>query len=868
MTVAQLEQMLGTERAAHKSDIEIARKISDVELSERLTDLALGQLSKQFAGGSQPAMALLLLADRSSFLDPPANELPVTPAPDAATQQHLLEAAKRFAVQTLPNLPNLLATRTTFSFDDSPQEVTKGGYPERIGLHSVGSSKAEVSVWNEKERPLARTGYASSPAQSGLTTWGEFGSLLLIILSDSSEGRMVWSHGENTAAGVVAVFQYEVPKAASHYEINTPVQQIQHSTASNRWASDGGTSATVTTATIHNKPGYKGTLWVDPATGTIVRVTLVADLKGDSSFERIAILVDYGLVQIANKTLICPVRSLALASAPATVNASLKGAATEWLNENLFNGYHMFASTSRILTEQSAAAVPPAPSSTENAPNIHASPAAGEKSPPGSASTPSLPQQAATPSVEVPSGVLATAPIAKVENAEQNAASNEAGSMSEQPQAANPTLTAPAPATITASRPEPTSPSTVPSVSEAKPQYSAPPIDIHVNRVLLPVVVRDKQGRTVADLKKEDFQVLDEGKPRSISAFNVEKRGSSGSESAPGAEFDRNPQVTVNKANQSSILPERVTVLLFDDLHLTYDDTTYVQQAASKALDGVLSGSDVAAVVSMSGKINSGLTRDRAKLQDAIVSIRPEGINRTYKDDCPKIDYYQADLIENKHDPEAHLDVVSQIMQVCNPGTPQDVAERLADAAARSALALGRQDILVTYATLREIVRRMAKLPGQRSLLLVSDGFLPVEEEARYEESQLLDLAARSDVIINAIDARGLYTTSLTASDDMRGRSPAKVQDYRQRSKSIQEQAMGELADGTGGTFFHNNNNLDAGFKAITQAPEVVYMLELPLDGVKANDSYHPLKVKVDREGTTVQTRRGYLMPKEEKSKK
>ena len=85
MTVAQLEQMLSTEKAAHKSDIEIARKISDVELSERLTDLALGELSKKFAGGSQPAMALLLLADRSSFLDPPAKELPATPAPDAAT---------------------------------------------------------------------------------------------------------------------------------------------------------------------------------------------------------------------------------------------------------------------------------------------------------------------------------------------------------------------------------------------------------------------------------------------------------------------------------------------------------------------------------------------------------------------------------------------------------------------------------------------------------------------------------------------------------------------------------------------------------------------------------------------------------------
>ena len=78
---------------------------------------------------------------------------------------------------------------------------------------------------------------------------------------------------------------------------------------------------------------------------------------------------------------------------------------------------------------------------------------------------------------------------------------------------------------------------------------------------------------------------------------------------------------------------------------------------------------------------------------------------------------------------------------------------------------------------------------------------------------------------------------------------------------------MGELADGTGGTFFHNNNNLDAGFKAITQAPEVVYMLELPLEGVKANGSFHRLKVEVDREGTTVQTRRGYFIPKPEKRK-
>ena len=175
----------------------------------------------------------------------------------------------------------------------------------------------------------------------------------------------------------------------------------------------------------------------------------------------------------------------------------------------------------------------------------------------------------------------------------------------------------------------------------------------------------------VADLKKEDFQVFDEGKPRSISAFNRRETWfESKSQSATAAESDQQAPAHGNAATQSSILPERITVLLFDDLHLTYEDMTYVQKAASNALDGILSGSDVAAVVSTSGKINSGLTRDRAKLQDAIMSLRPEGIYRTDKADCPNIDYYQADLIENKHDHEALQDVVSQIMNVCNPRNP------------------------------------------------------------------------------------------------------------------------------------------------------------------------------------------------------
>jgi VWFA-related protein len=79
---------------------------------------------------------------------------------------------------------------------------------------------------------------------------------------------------------------------------------------------------------------------------------------------------------------------------------------------------------------------------------------------------------------------------------------------------------------------------------------------------------------------------------------------------------------------------------------------------------------------------------------------------------------------------------------------------------------------------------------------------------------------------------------------------------------------MSELAYGTGGSFFHNSNDLAAGLKTVTDAPEVMYILELSLDGVKPDGAYHRVTVKVDREDLQIQARQGYSAPKQEKNKK
>jgi hypothetical protein len=353
VTVAQLEQALATISAGHKPDVEIARQIASTKLSERLTEPTLGRLKAHLDTGSQAALALQLLADQSAFLDPPPSELPGTSVPDDATQQRMLEATRNYVARTLPRLPNFLATRSIRRYDDSPQESKKSGWPVRLGLHLVDTSDRQISVWDERGSLPS----AVWQEQSGLISNGEFGSTLGMILADTGQGKMTWSHWEQIAGDPAAVFQYSVPRSASNYEVigyQQPVAEYANLTGRQGVAGIGaqlsGRSSNIS-PTI-TKPGYHGSLWLDPATGTILRITIEADAKGGAPFQRASILVEYGPVQIGDSRFMCPVRSVALYEAIAPAQANLSDAPTEWLNIILFTGYHRFGSTIKILTDK------------------------------------------------------------------------------------------------------------------------------------------------------------------------------------------------------------------------------------------------------------------------------------------------------------------------------------------------------------------------------------------------------------------------------------------------------------------------------------------------------------------------------------
>ena len=349
VTVEQLEQVLS---AAHdKQDAEVARELSDLTLTERLSSTRLLACLAGLRGG-KARQALVALADASAFLNPPPAEISVDAPPDHNAQQRMTSLALEYLNKTLPNLPNFYATRTTVHYQETPRFEKGDTKITYQPLHIADTVKDTLLYRNGNEVVEPDTGKHKrrKADEPYLVTWGTFGPLLRGAIDTIfvAPGALLWRRWEKGAGKSLAVFGYVIPEEKSSYR-----------TGGCCLPDGDGTIA------FHHRAGYHGEIAIDPTTGAILRLELIFDLKSTTPDTRSEVMIEYGPVEIAGKSYICPVRSVSISRgrSVAVLSETLNGREKiQWyetfrtygpyatvLNDITFDSFHMFRADSHML---------------------------------------------------------------------------------------------------------------------------------------------------------------------------------------------------------------------------------------------------------------------------------------------------------------------------------------------------------------------------------------------------------------------------------------------------------------------------------------------------------------------------------------
>jgi VWFA-related protein len=406
----------------------------------------------------------------------------------------------------------------------------------------------------------------------------------------------------------------------------------------------------------------------------------------------------------------------------------------------------------------------------------------------------------------------------------------------------------------------PPPPKSSPEQKPAAPSEEPQDIDvvkITTNLVQIDAVVTDRRGKHVTDLRPDEVEMLENGKPQKISDFSYIKidRAAAAAEPAKRAEPANVPGPTRPLRREQV---QRTIALVVDDLRMSHDSVRFTKEALKKFLNEQMQPNDLVALILTAGGMGSlqQFTSNKQQLYAAVDKLKwvPRIGNSAQAMASIKqetLNIGERNVLDNTNE----LDDLNQM----------------------------RKDLFAvgTLGALNYLVHGLSEMPGRKSIILFSDGFQILNASDPAGNSRLLtslqlllDLANRASVVINTIDVRGLATFGLMATDNTWNMSIEQIEQKlsQRRANFIDSQTgLNYLATQTGGQAIRNSNDVSGGVQSIMDDQAGYYLIgyrpdDATFDSEKGRAKFHRLSLKVKRAGKyTVRMRTGFYGVTDEK---
>jgi VWFA-related protein len=373
--------------------------------------------------------------------------------------------------------------------------------------------------------------------------------------------------------------------------------------------------------------------------------------------------------------------------------------------------------------------------------------------------------------------------------------------------------------------------------------------------VQLNVVAVNRKGKPIEDLKKEDFALLDNGKPQNISLFESLFR-TSGNSMDPTAEAANilAPNVFGNRLRHADELPGSVTVVLFDALNTSFSDQAYARTQILAFLRQ-LQPQDHVAIYLLTNRLSviNEFTQDSKSLLQAIERFQSFPSLMLANSSQP----LQSAQDYGGGDPKAAVHLA---------GLMNDMNSKLSDVSNAN-----RVDI--TAQAIEAIANHVAGTPGRKSLVWVSGGFpisisfdsnenSPVDSQAQNFTPQVERLARalnQSNLAIYPVDARGLLIGGEFEASSSHPFSHDNPPVHNLGEGQSEYLTMNLLADRTGGHAFINTNDIKGAIRRTIADSRFTYAIGYYPDHGEWHGQYHNLVLRVKKSGLVLRYRKGYF---------